>query len=249
MDSHSTNRGSIHSTMATNAIPEPNGLTDQQINTIEQTHGFTFNQQHKAFLKQYGAHNSFKTTYRYFDPNEHADQGCPADFEGAYFRVPWVHLWSVAGDDEIPSADLLWTEDDDVAEANIDRLPLHFTGKPEFYLRSLAEGFHFDIENNGLWKDEWGSMPDDIQQRKNTFDQIFASAPKLIPVYGHRYAFSSETNCPAVLSVHQSDIIVYGETFEEYLANEFGNEFDLGMNVDKAQCTAPSDVPFWGSFL
>eukprot|EP01130_Rhizamoeba_saxonica_P005178 TRINITY_DN2071_c1_g1_i2.p1 TRINITY_DN2071_c1_g1~~TRINITY_DN2071_c1_g1_i2.p1 ORF type:complete len:215 (-),score=37.53 TRINITY_DN2071_c1_g1_i2:127-771(-) len=125
MDSHSTNRGSIHSTMATNAIPEPNGLTDQQINTIEQTHGFTFNQQHKAFLKQYGAHNSFKTTYRYFDPNEHADQGCPADFEGAYFRVPWVHLWSVAGDDEIPSADLLWTEDDDVAEANIDRYCLH----------------------------------------------------------------------------------------------------------------------------
>ena len=49
------------------------------------------------------------------------------------------------------------------------------------------EGILFDIEQNGFWMEEWGPKPNYIEAAFELARQAVARAPKLIPVYGHRY--------------------------------------------------------------
>lgn len=52
--------------------------------------------------------------------------------------------------------------------------------------------------------------------------ELYVIAATLIPVYSHRYAFSAkDTNCPAILSIYQSDMIVYGWNWHDYLLREW----------------------------
>jgi hypothetical protein len=69
----------------------------------------------------------------------------------------------------------------------------------------------------------------------------------LIPIYGHRYLVG-EPCCAGnpVLSVHQSDIIVYGRDLREYLLREFAA--DLGGRALRDDRFPVGDLPFWGAF-
>jgi hypothetical protein len=82
------------------------------------------------------------------------------------------------------------------------------------------ESFWFDIEN-GSWWPEWGDRPAAEQERKEKFQAIFAHAPKLVPVYGHRYLPSEphESGNP-VFSVWQMDVIMYGANLDDYIHRE-----------------------------
>lgn len=90
-------------------------------------------------------------------------------------------------------------------------------------LAAPLSGLIFDVENNELWPQAWGPRPADAVQREQIVTDIVAAAPKLIPLYGHRYlpCEPEETGNP-VFSIHQSDIIYYGENLADYLAREFG---------------------------
>jgi hypothetical protein len=86
------------------------------------------------------------------------------------------------------------------------------------------EGLLFDVEYNGLWWPEWGERPKSEAERAEIVTIIVASAPKLIPIYSHRYIPEepNEAGNP-VFSVHQSDIILYGTNLANYLEREFRN--------------------------
>ena len=49
------------------------------------------------------------------------------------------------------------------------------------------EGMCFDIENNVFWPDEWGERPVELAEAFEIARGHVALAPKLIPVFGHRY--------------------------------------------------------------
>src|SRR5690348_10376070 len=49
------------------------------------------------------------------------------------------------------------------------------------------EGIEFDIAQNGFWMEEWGPKPDDVDTAFEIARQEVARAPRLIPIYGHRY--------------------------------------------------------------
>ncbi|MFZ5439189.1 MAG: hypothetical protein ACOZQL_04230 [Myxococcota bacterium] len=52
---------------------------------------------------------------------------------------------------------------------------------------------------------------------------LLAHAPKLVPVFGHRFLVTEPLRAGnPVLSVYQSDIIVYGNSLADDLAHEFG---------------------------
>lgn len=114
------------------------------------------------------------------------------------------------------------------------------------------DGLLFDVEQNGLWLSSWGPRPADPTQCREELRRRVAAAPRLIPVYQHRYLLADP--CIAgnpVLSVHQSDIIVYGVDLRTYLLVEFARL--LGLDADRefergwqAHPRRIEEVPFWG---
>lgn len=89
------------------------------------------------------------------------------------------------------------------------------------------EGMCFDIENNSFWLESFGAKPEALDEAFAIARKAIARAPRLIPVYGHRYLPDSpcEVGNP-VFSVYQTDIIYYGTDLFDYLCNEFGYYFD-----------------------
>jgi hypothetical protein len=108
------------------------------------------------------------------------------------------------------------------------------------------EGLLFDVENNVLWSPTWGARPDTAEERKARLEAIMAGAPRLVPVVGHRYIVAVEPH--VVLSVHQSDIIVYGNDLRTFLLAEL--ESLLGLQRDPAWANASAGaIPFWGELV
>lgn len=108
--------------------------------------------------------------------------------------------------------------------------------------RALAwplEGIIFDVENKGFWREHWGTKPATAKARAEIAAAAVAAAPRLIPVYSHRYIpeTPSEAGNP-VFSVYQTNIIVYGDTLERYISNEFG----FGGFVPSV---GTKYIPFW----
>jgi hypothetical protein len=96
-------------------------------------------------------------------------------------------------------------------------------------LSSPYEGIYFDIEHNGFWLEEWGIQPSSRFDAFQKAKKAVKAAPKLIPIFGHRYI--PDSPCKAgnpIFSVHQTDIIYYGTNLLNYIENEFFQYFGRG---------------------
>ena len=105
------------------------------------------------------------------------------------------------------------------------------------------ESFLFDAQH-GLWWPEWGERPVDSTAVKEQLQTIFASAPKLIPVYSHRYIPEEpgEAGNP-IFSVYQMDVIIYGANLADFIERELDAPID-------GSCPQPDwptvkRIPFW----
>jgi hypothetical protein len=114
------------------------------------------------------------------------------------------------------------------------RFPNWRSGRPEDIKKMLdmpKDGVLFDVEHNGFWSEDWGKQPEQMEDALVQVNELFKTAPVLIPVYGHRMlpAEPHDSGNP-VFSVHQTDIIVYGNCLADY----FMMEWDLpGETVKK----------------
>lgn len=96
-----------------------------------------------------------------------------------------------------------------------------------------------DVQN-GFWLPRWRS-PDNKSEH---FRKIAANAPKLIPIYSHRYIpMIADSDDPPVISAVGSDIIYYGTDLHEYLNNEFLNDGSLTLSGKKTY------IPFWSEII
>lgn len=68
-----------------------------------------------------------------------------------------------------------------------------------------------------------GGQPERIEEAQKVLLKHYNNAPKLIPIYSHRYMpfIPENTNIP-VFSIMQSDIVYYGTDLISYLEIEFG---------------------------
>jgi hypothetical protein len=106
------------------------------------------------------------------------------------------------------------------------------------------EGALFDVEHNDVWHPSWGDRPADAGQALKTARQHLSQAPKMIPVCGHRFLPAGRgTYGHPVLSIYQTDIIVYGTDMANYIDCEF-HRWHIS-----ADWTPPPMVPFWSDFL
>ncbi|MFB7831604.1 SMI1/KNR4 family protein [Streptomyces sp. NPDC056056] len=85
-----------------------------------------------------------------------------------------------------------------------------------------ADGLLFDVEHNGFWHPAWGPRPSRVAEALRLARAELANVPPLVPLYSHRYlpGTSGDWGHP-VLSVVQTDIIVYGNDLADYLRHEF----------------------------
>ncbi len=109
------------------------------------------------------------------------------------------------------------------------------------------EGMCFDIEHNAFWLDAWGERPADGAVACARARQAVAAAPRLIPIYSHRYipATPHEHDNP-VFSVYQTDIIHYGRSLVDYLANEFRSAFNRSKHEYNEPC---KHIEFWSNLV
>ena len=83
-----------------------------------------------------------------------------------------------------------------------DKIKAHFD--------CVYDGFNFDIEHNSFWLKEWGKKPKNLTDAFESARLKIEKAPKLIPIYSHRYIPEKphQSGNP-IFSVYQTDIIIY----------------------------------------
>ena len=100
------------------------------------------------------------------------------------------------------------------------------SGDPADLVERLAApvgGVLFDVEHNDWWYPHWPPRPDGAGAALALAARLLATVPRLVPVYGHRYLPAGRgPGGHAVLSVHQTDLIVYGDDLADYVHREFG---------------------------
>ncbi|MFI9118204.1 hypothetical protein ACIGW0_02160 [Streptomyces bikiniensis] len=98
-------------------------------------------------------------------------------------------------------------------------------GDPEDLAGRLArpvEGVLFDVEHNRFWHPAWPSRPAETPEALRAARNELESAPRLVPVHGHRYLpGTAGGHGHPVLSVHQTDVILYGNDLTDYIHHEF----------------------------
>jgi hypothetical protein len=107
-----------------------------------------------------------------------------------------------------------------------------------------VRGTLFDVEHNAFWHPSWGQRPGRTREALSTARQHLSQALTMIPVHSHRYLPAGRgTWGHPVLSIHQTDIIVYGTDLADYINQEFG-----GRSISP-DWTPPPMVPFWSELL
>jgi len=134
----------------------------------------------------------------------------------------------------------------DLLELLLDRRPLDghdWTGDEAAICTMLAWPFEmlwYDVEN-GLWWPDWGERPTDRDSCREIVRDAVAKAPKLIPLYSHRFLPETphEAGSP-IFSMYGFDTIYYGANLDEY----FENEFNARRHIGKIR-----HIPFWSDLV
>lgn len=94
-----------------------------------------------------------------------------------------------------------------------------------------------------FWYEGWGEKPRDFKTACEVLLKRYNDAPKLVPIYSHRYmpCIKDNTRLP-VFSLMESDIICYGENLIAYFEIEFG----FKKYSDMSECQY---VEFWSDLL
>ncbi|SDE20704.1 hypothetical protein [Glycomyces harbinensis] len=99
-------------------------------------------------------------------------------------------------------------------------------GDPDALRARLAwpvNGVLFDVEQGTFWYDAWGPRPTETEAAVAEAREHLARVPVMVPIYSHRYLPAGRENWGhPILSMYQTDIIVYGADLVDYVENEFG---------------------------
>ena len=163
------------------------GLTDAEFTAVESTFGFTFGDDHRAFLAA----------------------GLPLNRPGF---TGWGFPDWRGGDPQVLTAQAGWA----------------------------VEGVLLDVEG-GVWPSSWGRRP-----RRDALGEArrrLAGAPRMVPVYGHRYlpGIAGTSGFP-VLSIHATDIIFYGLDLADWVELEFGR-------APRHTEWPAAEIPFWSALV
>ncbi|MBV9593605.1 MAG: hypothetical protein JO147_07425 [Actinobacteria bacterium] len=112
-------------------------------------------------------------------------------------------------------------------------------------LLTPIRGVLFDVEHNGFWAADWGPRPVG-RAALSVAARALERVPRLIPVYGHRFAPAAPAPSGSpILSVVQTDVVEYGHDLGDYVAREFR----LPSTASRAVEDPGYRVPFWSDLI
>jgi hypothetical protein len=95
-----------------------------------------------------------------------------------------------------------------------------------------------------FWINAWGERPENDKDALAIFDSLAEKAPKLIPIYSHRYIPLIEgVDDPPIISAAGRDIIYYGCNLSDYMNREFVST-KTPIDPDKI-----ISIPFWSDII
>lgn len=111
-------------------------------------------------------------------------------------------------------------------------------------LQWVANSIELDVADNDFWLPSLGVKPDGLDARIAAIKKTFQEAPKLIPVYSHRFIPSepSEVGNPVISFWQPVDVIYYGSDLLNYFQNEFGDPAARTMGQIKK-------IRFWSNLI
>lgn len=105
-------------------------------------------------------------------------------------------------------------------------------------------GILFDVEHDGFWAPSWGARPTNLDSALAKAREILTEAPALIPICSHRYIPTEpEASGNPILSVYQTDIILYGNDLPSYFHKEFR------VPLPGWAASSPCPIPFWDELV
>lgn len=127
--------------------------------------------------------------------------------------------------------------------------------------QQLIDDLIYDVLQNNVWKPGWGRKPVTRYGLKQQIEALIAQAPKLIPIYGHRFLLAD--TCVAdnpVLSLHNANIIIYAPDLYHFFCKDFAELLELNVqdlhiiSVESKQLSKKKrqeykSIPFWGELL
>lgn len=115
---------------------------------------------------------------------------------------------------------------------------------PEDLQRRLAwpiDSVLFDVVHADFWLHAWGPRPGNGVDAQHVAREWLSRLPPMVPIYGHRYLPSQPcVDDPPVLSIYQTDVIVYGDNLLDYLTREFRVGEPSPQAIDEER-----RIPFW----
>ncbi|MCR5793041.1 MAG: SMI1/KNR4 family protein [Lachnospiraceae bacterium] len=115
------------------------------------------------------------------------------------------------------------------------------------YIKEMISQPFKDIYDNASeldWNDNWGEEPQNKELKESIVREKLKEAPKLIPLYIHRYMPMMEGKGIPVISVSGTDIIYYGKNLNNYLRNEFHSTCHDTMDYSEIR-----EIPFWSEVI
>ena len=107
----------------------------------------------------------------------------------------------------------------------------------------IKELYLFDVIEGGYWDAAFGERPDDDRDAIELVSQKLHQAPRLIPVYGHRFMIAGDETSPVLSYYGPLDTIIYGTNLADY----FFEEFDIPNPDGKSYIDDKLD--FWSRLL
>lgn len=94
------------------------------------------------------------------------------------------------------------------------------------------------------WCETWGKKPEHPAEIEEKVRKELQKAPKLIPVFAHRYIPVTDEKNPPVISIHGTDVIYYGENLLDYFEVEFGEKKQEDIDFQRI-----TPIVFWSNIM
>ncbi|GCE09644.1 SMI1/KNR4 family protein [Dictyobacter aurantiacus] len=127
--------------------------------------------------------------------------------------------------------------------------------------RQLVDDITYEVLHNNIWKPGWGRKPITRYGLKQQIEALIARAPKLIPIYGHRFLLAEPGMAGnPILTWHHSSMIIYAPDLYHFFCKDFVELLELtdqdlqAINIESRQISKKKHqeyktIPFWGEML
>ncbi|GCF11014.1 SMI1/KNR4 family protein [Dictyobacter arantiisoli] len=131
----------------------------------------------------------------------------------------------------------------------------------EHAYQQINEDISYEVLQNNLWKPGWGRKPVTKYGQKQQIELLLANAPRLIPIYGHRFLLAEPMQAGnPILSFQRADIVMYAPDLYAFFCKDFSDILDLdqaelkkiaieSQRISQERYSFYKTIPFWGELI